>query len=464
MLEQCLPDGDRHPFARKMLQHFAKLRSPLKCIQTYPTMEDQVSRFLDVGFHSAHARTLWDLWQDDSTFASPDSRISLNNVEPFDEWEEFALFCSHYFLLQASKGHCGPRADRETRLTDTTQSAKPQGDTPFESEAVTLKITSSPNNRRWRRFGAVIQFSDNAVGLHGGVGSKGRIQDTDRYRTLECEAQRQRLPDPPNHIPARVCHTVTHLQDGKDLLVGGRTSPDEALDGCWLRSSDGWSAVEDLPIPLYRHSATAVAVGRDKKDIGVLVFGGRTKGGRSVNQWFLWQGTRGWSKAQTTGPVDAVCRFGAAMVATHDSGGLLFGGMTEDGLLCDATLRWHIIYTASAGFSVQLEQRSDIRLPPRMGAHLLSSPVGLLLIGGVSRSLISNDEELICLSSRNGEKAEGAQQKFTISPITVDFGSSRPLLVGHAAFGSGNTVLVVGGGAVCFSFGQSFCIVLPTSY
>lgn len=452
MLEQCLPDGDNHPFAKKMLQHFEKLRSPLRCIQMYPTIEDQEARFLHAGFASAHARTLWNLWQDDSTFASPDSRFNLNNVEPFDEWEEFALFCSHYFLLKASKGHREPRSNLEPSFIHSLRSAKPRCYADSEKEGVTLTVTSSPNDRRCRRFGAIIQYSEHTIGLYGGVGSRGRMQDTDQYRMSGCKAQRQRLPNPPNLVTARVCHTITHLQDDKDLLVGGRTSPDEALKGCWLRSSDRWSAVDDLPVPLYRHCATAVMIGRDNKDVGVLVFGGRTKGGRSVNQWFLWQESRGWSEVQRQGPNEAGYRFGAAIVATHDCKGLLFGGMTEDGLLCDVTWEWSIVYTSSAGFLVQLEPRSNIQIPPRMGACLLSSPAGLLLIGGISPSLIPKNEEMLCLSDRNSEET-GALQKYTTSPLTVDYGISRPLLVGHAACSSGGTVLVVGGGAVCFSFG-----------
>ncbi|KAL9030825.1 MAG: hypothetical protein Q9196_001079 [Gyalolechia fulgens] len=295
MLEQCLPDGDKHPFAQKMLQHFEKLRSPLRCIQAYPTLEDQESRFLKAGYRTAHARTLCDLWQDDSTFMSLDLRLTLNSVEPFDEWEEFALFLSHYFLLEAFKSPWTTSKVGTSSIRDLHSSRIPSGALP-NHEAINLQVTSSSNNGRRRRFGAMIKYSETTIGFYGGVGHKGRMQDTDRYLTSGCEARRERVPDPPTHIQARMCHTITRLQDGKDLLVGGRTSPDEALHGCWLRSSEGWSAVGNLPIPLYRHCATAVTVGRDTKDVGVLVFGGRTTGGASVRQWFLWQESRGWSE------------------------------------------------------------------------------------------------------------------------------------------------------------------------
>ncbi|KAL8968926.1 MAG: hypothetical protein Q9183_002244 [Haloplaca sp. 2 TL-2023] len=106
LLEQTLPEGKNHPFARKMLQHFQNLNTPLHSVEKYPLVTDQESRFLHAGYHSACVRTLWDLWQDPSV-VPPSTRRNLNQIEPFDEWEEFALFCSHYFVLEALKSTNG---------------------------------------------------------------------------------------------------------------------------------------------------------------------------------------------------------------------------------------------------------------------------------------------------------------------------------------------------------------------
>lgn len=101
LLEQHLPDGADHPFAQTMLAHFEKLRTPLRAIGRMDQMKD---RFAAAGFPEPgiDIRTLWELWSD-PTFLSAEQRRALDRVEPFDEWEEFALFGSHYFLLVAEK-------------------------------------------------------------------------------------------------------------------------------------------------------------------------------------------------------------------------------------------------------------------------------------------------------------------------------------------------------------------------
>lgn len=99
LLEQILPDGPDHPFAKTMLDHFAK-QAPLKSISKYPSLQCQKERFLKGGWTRAYARNLWSIWQD-PMFLTDDDRNSLDSVEPFDEWEELALFAGHYFLLVA---------------------------------------------------------------------------------------------------------------------------------------------------------------------------------------------------------------------------------------------------------------------------------------------------------------------------------------------------------------------------
>ncbi|KAL8830090.1 MAG: hypothetical protein Q9170_005893 [Blastenia crenularia] len=445
MLEQCLPDGVEHPFAQKMLQHFENLRSPLKCIREYPTQKDQELRFLKAGYHSAHARTLWDLWQDDSTFQIRDSRLKLNDVEPFDEWEEFALFSSHYFLLEAVKSPHTSVSDNKTSLLHAPQSSQRHFEADIRHENLKFRILSTPSNGR-RRFGAITSFSDTTIGFHGGIGNAGRTQNTDRYQIAGGETQHKRVPDPPLSLPTRVCHTITRLHDGKELMIGGRNSPDEALCQCWLRFSDGWRPASDLPIPLYRHCATAVTTRENNEDGVVLVFGGRTKGGAAVKTWLLWQESKGWCPVDVLGGNNAECRFGATIVATHNRCGLMSGGMTEEGVLCDTTWEWKLTDLVADDPKIELKQPSNIQISPRMGACLLSSPVGIMLIGGISKSLLALKDEILCISDKAHSRTEDSRE-YCVRPVAVKFDGSRPLLVGHAAYAARNTVLIVGGGA-----------------
>ncbi|KAI4149123.1 MAG: hypothetical protein LQ341_001391 [Variospora aurantia] len=455
----ALINGDqKHPFAQKMLQHFNNLSTPLKCVHTYPTPEDQQSRFFGAGFHSAQARTLWDIWHDTS-FVEPRSRSLLKSIEPFDEWEEFALFSLHYVLVEASKICHASDVHNTKRPTMSPLELGAQVNAVQAINEMTAEVVSSPNKRRQRKFGAITVGTQIMIGMHGGIGDKGRIQTTDRYRLTGAEDSCKRLPDPPITIPARACHSITYLGGGRELLIGGRTSPDEAMSGCWLRNVDGWKAVHDLPKSLYRHCAAAVSVPREGVDaIGVLIFGGRTTGGTINGEWYLWQETKGWSGLPVVNDSQCEPRFGATIAATRARQGLLLGGMTEQGTLCDGRAwEWSL---ANESSQISLRPREDIHIRSRMGACLVQSSAGLLLIGGVSRSLLSEEEEIICIRDVHGETVNlgnfqnnNRVHSMVATPLKLDFGSPRPLLVGHSAYITGSNLLVAGGGAVCFSFG-----------
>ncbi|KAL8695967.1 MAG: hypothetical protein Q9201_007884 [Fulgogasparrea decipioides] len=455
LLEQFLPDGESHPFARKMLQHFENLCTPLKSVSFYSSLKNQEFRFLQAGYDTVHARSLWHLWQDDSAVAV-DSRLRLNTLEPFDEWEEFALFASHYFILEAVKGSSALTSpnmtdpDLKQQIPERQPDAENSSFIPENLEHV-LEISSIADSARCRRFGAIIPSSGNTVSLHGGLSNQGRLEDTDGYWLTGFDANGERssgLPDPPSSIPARLCHTITALSDCKCLLVGGRESPDRALSGCWFRSSAEWRAVEDLPIPLYRHCAAAVA--SDTEEAAVLIFGGRTTGGPAVNRWFLWQETTGWNEVLTSSE-NLKPRFGAAMASTGSHCGLLLGGMTEEGSFCDEIWEWTVTYGRGQNPTLVLNAQQGIDVAPRMGACLVQSPIGLLLIGGVSTSLIPKEEEIVLVTKKGHD-----QSFYVLKPAlpSTGYGDLRALLVGHAAYVCGDTLLIAGGGAVCFSFGS----------
>ena len=85
-----------------MLRHFEKLSTPLRSVHRYPLIKDQQRRFHNAGWPLAIAHDLWKLWNMPG-FLTTSQRTSLDTIEPFDEWEEFILFASHYFLLFAGK-------------------------------------------------------------------------------------------------------------------------------------------------------------------------------------------------------------------------------------------------------------------------------------------------------------------------------------------------------------------------
>jgi len=431
LLEQHLPDGRDHPFAKTMLKHFEKLRTPLRAIGT---MDDMRTRFSSHGWANKgiDIRSLWDLWSDNS-FLTPDQRRELDTVEPFDEWEEFALFGSHYFLLVA-------RTDGQS--IQTIQPTKLASD-QLTHEMGSKKLQGKPITRR---FGAGVVCPDGKEAIvinYGGLGSRERQSDCDVLTTNPDNTLAYPLLPAPT-----MCHTVTQISDPETslLLVGGRSSPDKASKTCYALRQRTWEKVHDLQFGRYRHCATAVTL--PQGDRGVLVACGKDSAGKVLDDWLLWRDSIGWQTLSVEG-VSPSARFGAAMTAIKSgSEGVLLGGMSQDGTVINDAWDWK--------FS-QIESEVSVRFSPspctdspmvgRFGAalvdHLPSSSV--LLIGGVKGgNLLSQDEEIFSLGANVNVKVHY---------------EDRPLLIGMSAVcatipgGHFQELLLLGGGATCFSFG-----------
>ena len=234
--------------------------------------------------------------------------MQLNSREQFDEWEEFALFASHYFLLVAhTKWKTTPvgisSLCSDLSLPDST--FHDLGESSTHSRARSNSLSNI-----YRRYGAVFETDCNIFAHHGGSNEKARTSSTDCWALDDDVQPLQSLPN--DDIGSRLCHTITTLNNELDcLLVGGRQSPDKALKDCWLRRKGVWERVDDLPMRLYRHSAALIGTKSGKT--GVLIFGGRSEHGAASNEWLLWQDRAGWRKVEYP---DIVLkpRFGAAMV------------------------------------------------------------------------------------------------------------------------------------------------------
>lgn len=449
MLEQHLPDGPDHPFARTMLAHFQKLRTPL---HTIGTMDAMKQRFVAAAWPETaiESHSLWELWSE-PTILSPEQRRMLEAIEPFDEWEEFALFASHYFLLVAER-----KADqdytfkpyRHSLAARASMMPSPVSSTGSDLEPENmLHVQEFPGSQVPRRFAALVpppsrgQDGD-AVGLHGGLGTQERLEDCDTYSWFETA---QHIDGPPLRS-GLMCHTVTRLGGTNNcILVGGRTSPDRALADCWLRTDSIWAKVQSLPEGRYRHCAVPVRLPTDPRPAHtVLVYGGRTGEGQVLDEWLLWSGESGWQNLRVVG--DHPCaRFGAAMITDQKEGisGVIVGGMTSAGRVLNDFWHWNLqpdmsitCQNVTARASTVLKHNASIL--GRFGAQLVRSEHGILLVGGIvgGRVLTRHDE---ILNMR------------TLRPFSVK--NARPLFIGAAVQDVDGGLLLLGGGATCFSFG-----------
>ena len=450
-----------------MIQHFSNINTPLRSIGRYPKLENQEKRFTKRDWRFVTARSLWDLWSDPH-FITTGERTSLNAVEAFDEWEEFALFASHYFLLIASNSLGSNTTENvvavtsscsEGFLNSTTINGPPPDNqdltrNPLDgTNPIIHTSTADHQNKSNRRFGVLYQSSENIFCHHGGYGEQTRLSNADMYTADNSTYVHD--PPPPSVMDARMCHTVTSFpkEPGTEytdhLIVGGRSSPYHALGDCWFQRKHIWERVEDLPTPLYRHCAASVTDTNGNK--GVLVYGGKSSNGIVMNDFLLWREDRGWIKLKCT-KNNFTPRFGAAMCSYGEACGLLLGGMVEDGTILPESWRWNIDFsTEPPEVVVNAQFQKSTKLQEslcRFGACLTPSPTCLYLVGGISsKGILPDAYNIVGISS-----SDPCQIRTMQAHIHSDI--PPPLLIGHSSIWDGGGLVTVGGGAVCFSFGN----------
>ena len=437
-----------------MLTHFDKLHASINSVKQYQTLTQQSSRFLDAGWPLLElARNLWDLWSDDS-FTPPTLRKKIDEIEPFDEWEEFALFGGHYFLLVASNAKAGTTAPQGVDANPMNAYNNPG----LEPVSISLQPWKLPVDSAWtpRRFPAAFSLGEDTVTVHGGQGPQNRLSSISALSrgNVDYRIQSEYTLQP----AARMCHTITSMNKTSALLVGGRASPTQALADCWLMDHGKWSPIDDIPSSRYRHSAVAVDMSYDmSQNKGVLVFGGKRSDGTVLNDWFLWTPNNGWHNIHVDGPRPPA-RFGAAISAmgaaqSAQTRGLLIGGIGLCGTVLDDVWEWSLSGTAqpSLGFrdmTNNICSSLSSSTYSRIGASLVPWGDALLLIGGISKlGIVALAEEFMLLTQ--GETG------ITIEHPKIHLPGYWPLLVGAGiSAASRNEIVVAGGGAVCFSMGS----------
>ncbi|KAG9248031.1 leucine carboxyl methyltransferas-like protein 2 [Calycina marina] len=452
LLEQILPEGSTHPFAETMMAHFEKLQTPLGAVNQYPTARSQENRFASLGWTGVEARNLWKLWSDPN-FLTRQDRLSLD-IEPFDEWEEFAIFGAHYFLLTADnlKG-------RDSRGTSATVSYNPGLVNAQESSlGVQSSVTycENPKSEGRRRFGAAFAISSSrrttdAVAHFGGMGLHTRTNSMDIYssqgRISKQEGSYESVPQ------ARMCHTVTDMGAHGALLVGGRTSPDNAFRDCWIyhKFSDRYEKVDDLPYPLYRHSAVHL------NDDCVLTSPGKSSSQIIENQFLVWNRAFGWRTCAIEGDNSPSSTYGATLFKFAGSlgsepVGVLAGGLSDEGILSQDKWKWVLWRqpgkTPIIRFSRLVDHSSGAEQPSiaRFGASTVFHKGTNYIVGGIVKNEALGPASEICRFE--DDQSEGGITK----PLGIYF-QQPSLMIGSSVISFDDQIVIMGGGAVCFSFG-----------
>ncbi|KGL91851.1 Leucine carboxyl methyltransferase 2, partial [Charadrius vociferus] len=250
LYEQMHPED---PFGRVMQQHFSQLNSALNSLAQYPDCEAQQRRFFEKGWTECSVVDMNDFF----TCCTPEvEQRRVQALEPFDEYEEWHLKCSHYFVLTASKG-------MEPSWTPLLSSMTvPPHDSPVRiSGSITAAVCATRSEiSGLRRYGhRSVLIKPNVILTTGGFGEEdGHHCRMRNFHVLikhagYWKAGYVKKENPHKRWDERLYHTVSCLSNSLALVVGGRTSPSSAgLGMLWLKFPETSNASEpdDITVEL----------------------------------------------------------------------------------------------------------------------------------------------------------------------------------------------------------------------
>ena len=270
--------GPYDPFGRFMRRHFLQRQCPLRSLLARPDIEAQRARFCS--FPRVDAADMTSILS-----ATPSEELArVSGLEPFDEYEEFHLKCTHYFCLAAMSGRC---CNARTIWPNAGKSpSRPALEVPVH-KLHELGIS---------RFGLTASYAAGHLVVCGGHGTyDSSVSETHgRQTSVLCRkldptgsaAPQGKVSQPFQHVgdhkAAMYCSATA--VGSKVLLFGGRLGPHQPTNslavletserneraGCNLRLE----AVDIVagPAARWRHSATHVRIG--SRDV-LVVLGGR---------------------------------------------------------------------------------------------------------------------------------------------------------------------------------------------
>ncbi|KAI4560317.1 hypothetical protein MJT46_012555 [Ovis ammon polii x Ovis aries] len=293
-------------FGEFMQQHFRHLNSPLHGLDRFPDAEAQQQRFLQAGWTACRAMDLNEFYR---CFLPAEERRRMENLEPFDEFEEWHLKCAHYFILAASRGDSlsqtlvFPPSETFPRIDP----ASPSG--VFPANVVTGDI----QGLGLKRYGhASVLLSPGVILSAGGFGEQegrhcrvSKFHMLLRYSDFEWKGNQIGSWGTEAQWDGRLYHTMTRLSDTQVLVLGGRLSPVTPALGILQLSYENEDnsaedpnvtvtkfCPEDSTLSRWRHSTTEVSCENQKY---LFVYGGRSVTEPVLSDWhFLHVGKMTW--------------------------------------------------------------------------------------------------------------------------------------------------------------------------
>lgn len=406
VLEQIMPAGDSHFFSQKMLYHFSHLRSPLQCVETYSTKEKQHARFLQY-FPNVEVIDLFESW---NQLVSDEMKQLVASVEDFDEWEEFIVFCQHYVVIHATNS--GKTLFNKKKVLPALESIN-----PLTIQSLEHPITSKFPASEKTNFGTYV---------HGGL-----FQTRSDELIVLGEGKIAGDSKENSRPSARMCHTLNYLGSGSLLLVGGRTRPGVELSDVWVYNEADriWKNVGDVGEGLSRHSGVSLGDGC------VLIFG---KGKFRIISYQDENLTISDLTITGSSPTLTSC---ALSYDFERNIGYIVGGMLEQ---TGPTINDELFQFTVSESEISVKQISKSAHFARIGCLSKIDKDSLYVIGGAGKDLQDQDSTVV--------KYDLSNKSFSGMKIPDDIWKTYPVFIGSQLAGDS----IVGGGAVCYSFGSCY--------
>lgn len=438
LYEQIRPDD---PFGRVMQSHFLKLNSKIHSLQQYPDTVAQTQRFIQEGWEKCHCLDMNQFYFD---LLPEDERERIENLEPFDEFEEWHQKCSHYFILTASKGS----VTRQALLTLPNTSSIPQMTPQWNTHPplVVQPMCGSPSVEALGMASALL--TPEIILLTGGFGRNGRdtaarvlIKEKCGWKSACVEVHGDKV--------VSLYQTLTSVPGGGVVLFGGRSSPLSPSGSVVLVTADLADEVQlsftnivctgTGPKPRWRHTSTLICY-NDKTFL--FVFGGRSEKDPILGDaHFLCLEDKHWTEITVVGAgpearhSHSACPYGGGLV--------IFGGLGEGGKPLGDVL---YLRPTSSGFCWEMK---DLHPPPvprySHSAHVINEK--LVVVGGVW--LQADGVPGVSIVNLN----TGSCVEIQLDTLSVPWPLMLHSFCSELLDCKGSELVLIGGGGNCFSFG-----------
>jgi tRNA wybutosine-synthesizing protein 4 len=410
ILEQNLPGGRYNSFAQKMIYHFDHLRHPLKCVESYPLVKDQVSRF-KLWYPYVEIANLFENWQ---CLVMEETKRKVAEIEEFDEWEEFILFCQHYNICHATNAP-GDQMIYPSKSLDIDEEI-------LSDESLSIKVDKKLSSQNFQlKYPAVTSIGNNIV-IQGGLGQT-RTDDMIIWNGNAAEVSQG---------PIKVmAHTLTTMNDGTLVLIGGRTRPGQEFKQVYHYKDNTWNMICELPYGVSRHSCVVV------NDDEILVFSQRKFTIVNVKERVCYN-------VDVTGDEISGLTSVGMDFDIKQGVGYISGGMVET---INPVVNGKLYRFAYDNKKVSIDTVDFHKQFCRIGCRLHIVGEKVLIIGGISPWKIFTTDNIIAYNPNTKD----------MSVISVDSETEKefpPMLIGFGSCKTDDGIKIVAGGAVCYSFGN----------